>query len=211
MKKIILLLLSFILAVVLVSCGECEHADENNDGVCDLCEYDYDHEHTYDEAWSHNTENHWHNVTCGHSIDAKDNGAHVDENNDGICDTCAWDYDHEHTYENVWSFDAENHWHGASCNHSAIKDKDAHIDSNNDGICDTCAWDYDHEHTYDAEWTYDNESHWQAPSCSHEIEIINKAPHSDSNSDGKCDICNMIKEEVEPPKTPDIEYPEIEF
>ena len=262
MKKIILLFFSLIFAVVLVSCGECEHADENNDGACDLCGYDYGHAHTYDEVWSYNTENHWQNVTCGHNIDVKDNGAHVDENNDGICDTCAWDYDHEHTYETKWSFDAENHWHGLSCNHSVeVKDKSAHVDENNDGICDTCAWDYDHEHTYETkwsfdaenhwhgvscthsvdvkdkgvhadenndgicdtcawnynhehtyeqEWSYDKNNHWQDPSCSHEVEIINKAPHSDSNGDGCCDICDMRAEE-EAPATPDIEYPEIEF
>ena len=212
MKKLILLFVSLILSISLVACGECEHIDENNDGVCDLCEYNYDHEHTYDEEWTYNDTEHWHNVTCTHTVEDGDKGEHTDEDNDGVCDGCSWDYDHEHTYEALWSHDNENHWHAVSCTHSVeVKDKGEHTDENNDGICDGCLWNYDHTHTYEEKWTYDKDSHWQAPACSHEIEIINKAPHTDSNADGSCDICNMPSEEEEPPKAPDIEYPEIEF
>ncbi len=171
--------------------GLAPHTDENNDRICDGCEWNYDHEHTYDTEWSHDEDNHWRNVTCGHSVPNGFLAPHTDSDNDGICDGCAWDYDHEHTYATEWSHDKDNHWFNVTCTHDIpTKDLDAHVDENNDGICDGCAWDYDHTHEYDTEkWTHDKTNHWHAASCGHDVNGIDITPHTDADNDGICDGC----------------------
>lgn len=62
MKKILALLLSFTLAFSFVSCGECEHVDEDGDSFCDKCDEELDGEQTVCE--------------------------HDDADNDGFCDAC---------------------------------------------------------------------------------------------------------------------------
>ncbi|MBO5339223.1 MAG: hypothetical protein J6A96_05940 [Clostridia bacterium] len=68
----------------------CAHADENGDGVCDDCQYvlcDHDPE----ESWTFDAENHWNKTTCEDHPDFKVNvGAHVDANENGLCDTCSY-------------------------------------------------------------------------------------------------------------------------
>lgn len=68
----------------------CAHADENGDGVCDDCQFvlcDHDPE----ESWTFDAENHWNKTTCEDHPDFKVNvGAHVDANENGLCDTCLY-------------------------------------------------------------------------------------------------------------------------
>ena len=49
------------------------------------------HEHTYSPDWSCDENNHWHAATCEHSDLKSDEAAHVDANNDGVCDVCDYD------------------------------------------------------------------------------------------------------------------------
>ncbi|MBQ9780978.1 MAG: hypothetical protein IJW00_08545 [Clostridia bacterium] len=170
---------------------EAPHADTNNDGVCDGCAWNYDHEHTYAKEWSHDNDNHFHAVTCGHDVEAKGKAAHEDADNNGICDGCAWDYDHTHEYAEAWSHDADNHWKDTSCGHAVVSEQAPHTDENNDGICDGCAWNYDHEHTYqaDAEWTINDTHHWHAPTCGHDVEGIDQTEHADADDNKECDVC----------------------
>lgn len=49
------------------------HVDENEDDICDVCDYDMsndvgstEHEHTFAEEWTFNEAKHWHNATCEH-------------------------------------------------------------------------------------------------------------------------------------------------
>ena len=37
-KKLLFVLLSLVLVLALFACGKCKHADEDDDGICDLCE-----------------------------------------------------------------------------------------------------------------------------------------------------------------------------
>ena len=166
------------------------HEDKNNDGLCDVCSWDYDHTHTYATEWNHDKDYHWHDVTCTHDIPVADKAEHKDENNDGICDGCEWNYDHTHEYATEWNHDNDYHWHDVTCTHDIpVADKAEHKDENNDGICDGCEWNYDHEHTYEAEYSYDKNYHWYAPSCKHNIEGKDKAAHIDANGDGNCEVC----------------------
>ena len=148
------------------------HVDKNIDGICDVCSWNYDHEHTYETEWSHDEAKHWHNVSCSHSIDVKDEGEHTDLNNDGICDVCSWNYDHEHTYEtNAWSTDEEKHWHAANCGHDVPGiDVADHIDENDDGECDVCEYNVcgpDHRINEEV-WEWNEEKHWQPSVCGHD-------------------------------------------
>lgn len=174
-----------------VKADEAAHADENNDSLCDGCGWNYDHEHTYETTWSHDAENHWYAVSCDHTVAEKNKAAHTDENNDGVCDGCAWDYDHTHTYAQEWTHDQENHWHEASCGHSLTSDSESHADENNDSICDGCAWDYDHTHTYGTEndWAINDTYHYHAATCGHDVEGVDMTEHTDADSNRCCDVC----------------------
>ena len=45
------------------------HKDADNDGACDVCEYDGGHEHTFvTDAWAMDADKHWHMSSCGHSV-----------------------------------------------------------------------------------------------------------------------------------------------
>ena len=195
MKKYILIFLSLVLSFSLVSCGSCDHEDENNDRVCDLCEWNFDHEHTLSKEWSIDDSYHWHEVECGHSVG--DKAPHVDANNDAVCDECAWDYDHLHTYDNSWSHDKDKHWHNVTCDHTVnVLGLGDHVDKNKDSVCDVCSWDYDHEHTYDSEWSLDDDKHWHKVTCGHDVSASAEAAHSDDDNDGLCDGCAWNFEHV---------------
>lgn len=112
------------------------HYDANRDGVCDACEYELDHEHTFAEEWSSDEDNHWYAATCAHTTETKDKAPHVDGNTDGKCDECEH---HVHTYSSAWTYDETDHWHKAACEHDTlISDKAAHADEDEDGFCDVC-------------------------------------------------------------------------
>ena len=170
----------------------CTHKDNNNDGICDiiacayvLCAHSYKSEYSYDQSY------HYFEKTCECDIEPKGKSAHVDENNDGICDVCAWDYGHTHVYdETKWAYDSDGHFYKATCGHDVVgKNFAAHTDFDNNGACDKCAWDYGHTHTYYEEWRHDSKYHWHMPSCGHSITGTDYALHTDENFDGYCDVC----------------------
>ena len=48
---------------------------------------------------------------------------------------------HNHEYANKWSFDKDNHWRAAICEHTSEIDKlAAHTDADKDGKCDVCKY-----------------------------------------------------------------------
>ncbi len=114
------------------------HADKDNNKVCDVCGYDYDHEHTYAEETSSDAKSHWYAVTCGCTIDTNKDD-HVDNNNDGTCDLCKYNGGHEHTVnEEAWAYDQTNHWNVVECGHS-VEEKEAH-DYDEVGVCSVCGY-----------------------------------------------------------------------
>ncbi len=185
----------------------CEHTDLKlnlsahvgmSDGACNICGYD-EHEgkgHTYASVLSHDEVNHWYAVTCGHDVPVKDKAAHVDHNNDKICDVqgCGYDYNHTHVYATEWSSDFEYHWYAPTCGCSVEgSNKQAHVDENKDGVCDVCVqYTYnpeEHEHDYATEWTKDETKHWHVADCEHTgVPVMDAAAH-DGMSDGVCDVC----------------------
>lgn len=165
------------------------HEDADNDGACDTCAWsDPDHTHTYKTEYSYDGQNHWFDADCGHTV--KDGvQAHTDTNNDGACDTCAWNDGCAHEYSTLWSVNGTHHWHAVTCNHTiAPADRAEHTDADNDGVCDVCEY-LDHEHTYDHDkWVFDDHGHWHAADCGCSLKADESA-HEDANNDGACDTC----------------------
>ena len=118
-----------------------QHVDKNNDSLCDICEYDYGHAHTYETAtWTVNCEQHWRAATCGHVVVGTEVGDHADTNGDGKCDTCNYVIEdiHEHVFDDEWTSDGEYHWYAALCEHKdEIDGKEAH-NLNAAGDCTVC-------------------------------------------------------------------------
>lgn len=72
------------------SCGSqsnvAKHADDNNDGACDVCAIILDNTHVFDTEWTTDATNHWHAALCGHDVvDAK--AAHTADDL-GNCTVC---------------------------------------------------------------------------------------------------------------------------
>ena len=172
---------------------ETKHSDENNDGACDVCAYNGGHEHTYEEGWTALEDGHWHIPTCGHTVDGIGKEAHVDANNDGDCDVCAYNGGHEHTFADTWTMTDDEHWHEVTCGHSvAVADKSVHVDDDGDTTCDVCGYTPEHFHTFQDEWTGDATGHWHAASCGHSDVKKDESAHDGYEIDGVCDTCGFV-------------------
>ena len=64
------------------------HVDVNQDGFCDVCTYEFGHEHTFAEEWQINEYYHWHDATCAHTEQQGSYELHSDGNVDSVCDYC---------------------------------------------------------------------------------------------------------------------------
>ncbi len=123
MKKTFILLLCMIslIAVAMASCQRpCEH--------------------TFSDKWYSDADNHWHPATCEHAeTERSEFGAHVDANEDGLCDVCEYKTGHIHTYESAWSNNDTHHWKNPTCSHDEKGEYNTHSDEDIDGSCDVCA------------------------------------------------------------------------
>ena len=148
-----------------------------------------EHVHTFSEDWTQTETEHWHAATCGHTTQKSGYGKHVDEDDNGKCDTC--DYELHHTYSELWLADGENgHYHPATC-HDGVKSAVEPHDYDANFKCKVC--DYQHNHTPDlTEWKNDENGHWHATTCGHEVKL-DYAKHTDVNPKNElCDVCNHV-------------------
>ncbi len=176
------------------------HFDEDGDNMCDICGTRMPHEHTYKTEWAFNADEHYHMPNCGCNVTRPENwsdrAAHVDENNDSVCDVCTYDYDHEHKYSEDWTPTEGGHWHLPTCKHDVDgSDFEPHVDEKLhdgtegvDGKCDICGGNT-HDHTYEEEWTVENGFHFKKPTCGCQIEPGQRGACVDENEDKKCDVC----------------------
>ncbi len=115
------------------------HTDSNNDKLCDVCGYDYDHEHTYATEWTSDENGHSYTPTCGCTVEGKDKASHIDSDNDGACDICAYNGGHTHEYiMDAWAADDSAHWHPAKCGHTSSDKEDHELDEMD--RCVTCGY-----------------------------------------------------------------------
>ena len=181
------------------TCSKCamqamngQHIDDDRDGVCNDCGYEEACEHTFDgEKWMSDGESHWHPATCKHEGVKDAKAAHVDAENDGVCDVCQHvDTEHAHSYESGWSSDENQHWHAANCGHSLVSNQAAHEDAEDDGVCDVCGWyDASHSHSFEDTWSVDAGHHWYGATCQHTGATKDEARHADADGDDLCDTC----------------------
>ncbi len=116
-----------------------EHTYDSK-GICTVCEFE--HEHTYGNLIMVDSQTHHRLPICGHDVPAIDVDAHMDMNNNGICDGCDWDYDHTHAYNETFASNEDGHWREPACGHNLPNiDIGEHIDDVLDGKCDLCGYD----------------------------------------------------------------------
>ncbi len=175
MKKLCLLVCAcLLLALALVACDKTPEQQ---------------HTHTYADTWSYDEDGHWYAASCEHTEEKANLSAHVDEENDGICDICGYGSDHSHTFDPAWSNDAENHWHSATCGHDVTSEQGAHVDADNNDLCDTCGYSGGCAHPANEDaWLSDAEGHWYPATCGHNVKL-QAAAHADADNDGSCDEC----------------------
>ncbi len=65
------------------------HADTDENGVCDVCEYEMGHKHSFSSEWTVTDTHHWNAATCTHTDEKGNYSTHSDENIDGVCDECS--------------------------------------------------------------------------------------------------------------------------
>ena len=106
-KLIILLCLALVAMAALASCDKFGGGKENE------CQ------HTLSEEWTTSETQHWHAPTCEHGEFRSEPEAHADADEDGLCDACAYEIGHEHTYADEWSSNANVHWKTATCSHTS--------------------------------------------------------------------------------------------
>ncbi len=69
--------------------GVAAHSDADENGKCDVCDYEIGHTHTWTETWSSDENYHWKDATCSHTDEKGELAAHIDSAKDGSCDVCA--------------------------------------------------------------------------------------------------------------------------
>ncbi len=144
-KFIRMICLATVAAMAFASCGKSEpNNDSDSVSVASKCDGT---NHTFAEAWSSDDKEHWHAASCEHGENKSAKAAHVDVDQDGKCDVCAYEVGHTHTFADEWQSDENEHWHAATCLHDKEKgDVNKHGDADGDGVCDVCS---EHVHVVD--------------------------------------------------------------
>ena len=166
---------------------------------CEVCNTPYKEAlgHTKATEWSKDENNHWYECTACDTQEFE-KAIHKDENNDCLCDTCAYVM-HVHTYDK-YSTDSTKHWKECSdqncpCKEASIIESENHLGGNATctalAVCEKCSLAYGSlkEHNYNSEWIYDEVNHWKECSCK---EIVNKDVHIDNDEDNYCDVCQYL-------------------
>ena len=109
-----------------------------------------------------------------------------------------------HNPSTAWSTDGEYHWKECTRCAGQQLEKAAHSGGTatctEKAVCATCNTAYGNTaaHSHGSEWKTDANEHWNECACG---DKANKAAHTDSNNDGKCDTCEYQMSTT--PNTPD--------
>ena len=150
-----------------------------------------EHTHVYGDDWKTDADYHWHESTCEHEGLKSSVGEHVDDDENGACDICAYGTAHEHTFTDAWQTSTTQHWHAATCEgHSDVKiSVGNHVDADENEECDICGYGDAHIHTFGDTWVTSEEKHWHAASCGCADVIASEGVHVDADGNEECDIC----------------------
>ncbi len=104
---------------------------------------------------------------------------------------------HVHTFAEDWTYDDAQHWHRATCAHTAVKDAlAAHDEDGTDGACSVCG--FKHEHNYDTDyWAFTSTEHWRQTTCGHhdDEDRGEVAEHDALGEKGECSVCGWYEHE----------------
>ncbi len=67
---------------------QADHVDADENGFCDVCEYEVGHTHGLEADWTYDETHHWKNSTCTHTDYKGEHDLHSDEDMNGSCDLC---------------------------------------------------------------------------------------------------------------------------
>ncbi len=104
---------------------------------------------------------------------------------------------HEHNYSETYAYNSLKHWRACEC--GEFMDWSEHVDVTEDGKCDVCSYVMfsvgTHEHSFGANYLFDERNHWKECACG---ETTSLEAHTNSDNDGKCDVCSyqMVEEHV---------------
>ena len=120
---------------------------------------------------------------------------------------------HKHIQGDTLAYNEEYHWHPcmiAGCPvPNEVDGYEAHTGGEatcqSAGVCSVCGYAYLEKvaHNYGTAWKNDETEHWNECACG---EKANTAEHSDSDGDGKCDVCayELPKEDGNEPDSPTV-------
>ena len=194
--------------------------------VCSVCGYrqeagiaEKQHQHTFLNTWESDDDYHWHVASChvgvvsgmeAHDYSEWSTDSEPTETQPGVqsrtCSVCEHvQYreiekpGHAHTYAEEWSYDSDNHWHAATCEHADSKDSfGGHVfgewgtisDSTESEhgikqrVCSTCGYVDEeelplapHQHTFSTDWANDGLYHWHPSTCGHADAVSGKEEH----------------------------------
>ena len=96
-------------------------------------------EHPLLDEWESDDEYHWHPTECEHGEFRSEPEAHVDVDQNKVCDECGQKVVHKHTYSENWTITETEHWREATCVHTEEKgDRGFHVDDDLNGKCEKC-------------------------------------------------------------------------
>ena len=141
--------------------------DHDCDADCNVCGAMRSATHNYKNAWSSNSENHWHECSVCH--DKKDIAAHCagaepTETTAQTCTVCGYmiraALGHKHSYADILSTDKNGHWY--KCSGCEEKGSYTVHDFNNscDIDCSICGYTRETVHTPAEELCCDANTHW---------------------------------------------------
>jgi len=120
------ILMVFVSSLFLTACDEQPKTPDIFDGTDNV---PVKHEHTYSDVWQSDSQFHWHQATCEHTTEIKDNAPHQFDLVENIAPTYSSEghkkyvclvcqYVNEvildkvaHTYSDQWTTNSQGHWH----------------------------------------------------------------------------------------------------
>lgn len=200
-RRILCVIAAFVFAFfTLAGCGDDvrtpEHEHVYDGDKCTICGDERAHEHTFDEnKWSSDANSHWHPATCAHSNQMKGKDGHTFDAAGEVCTVCGYKkpatVTHTHTFdEETWTDDAYEHWHPATCEHTAEKSGVAYHSFDEDSdACNVCG-STAHVHKYNVNlWLSDVYEHWHPATCSHSNQHGERAEHDFGDGESECLVC----------------------
>lgn len=182
MKKSIKIILAVVAVVACAAAFGCDATESGNGNEYTRLEYD----ETY----------HW-NANKDYERDEKSVAKHVDENDDGKCDECGYNFrtrGHEHEFTKYGN-DETYHW--KECAYSYCHERDEqtiskHVEFYGSGECSACGYVFGegHTHVYD-KFSHDTSFHYYVCSECGKQDLSTEEAHVDADRNGKCDECGF--------------------